>query len=86
MISESLNYHQKVEEYFETLESHMAMNNRSSVETTLARLSPFIYMFTQEQEDFYEAAVSYLENDPFADDDFYEPTEMDEWRDFDPDC
>lgn len=87
MISEHHTLQLKVEEYFNLLRHAFEHNNYSLAETYLCRLSELTHMFTADQQDFYELIEKFLDE---ADDDYYEhyhePTEQDEWFDFDPDC
>lgn len=84
MISEHTKTQQKVEEYFESLDLAIGLEDFEKAEIFVSRLSDYTYMFDQDQQDYYEWAVKYV--DQVSDDNYYEPTEQDEWYDFDPDC
>lgn len=85
MISESHSYYAKVEEYFERLETAIEHDYYEKVTSTVAKLSRYAYMFNQDQQDAYDEAVIWLDNnEPWEDE--YDPTEYDEWQSYDPDC
>lgn len=80
MISEVADKYQKIQEYFEALESAAEEGNIDKVDLFLAKLSPYYHMFDDDQEDLYQVLSAAADDEP------YEPTEADEWYDYDPDC
>lgn len=84
MISESRQTQLKVEEYFDLLQYALDCEDYSLAEVYVSRLSAFSHMFNQDQEDFYEWSERFLE--AAGKEEFYEPSEADEWYSYDPDC
>ena len=85
----------KINELFDILENDMESRNYAHAEIILARLSKYFHLFDDELTDYYQyaqdvIAIELTPEDQFLDDDweedYYEPSELTEWLDFDPDC
>jgi hypothetical protein len=74
---------------FEQLELALETENYDKASTIFAKLSVYLGTFTDELLECYEYAEALLQNYQEDEDDSYfydEPSEYDEWLDFDPDC
>lgn len=73
---------------FEQLELALEMEDYSKASTIFAKLSVYLGTFTDELLECYEYAEYLLQNYEEEDDSYYynEPSEYDEWLDFDADC
>jgi len=81
----------KVRPYFDILEVAMAEQNIELAETMLARISPYFHLLDDEHIDYYHGCQYAIEENMihcFAgdEDNYDEPSEMDEWFSYDPDC
>ena len=83
----------KVGPYFDILEAAMAEQNIELAETMLARISNFFHLLDDEHKDYYhgcqyaiEEGLMYTFADGYDENEYDEPTEYDEWHDYDPDC
>jgi len=86
----------KVGPLFDILEGAMAEENIELAETMLARISLYFHLLDDEHIDYYQGCQYAIEtnmvhcfakkDDDYADDDYDEPTEYDEWQSFDQDC
>jgi len=75
----------KVQGYFDALENALELGDVERAEIFIGKLSKYFHLFDDELTDYYQYAQdvidSYWEEDPY-----YEPSELEEWLDFDPDC
>ena len=74
----------KLEEYFDGLTRALAEEDTLTVQLYLSRLSPYVEYFNQDQADTYYEADNCVEY--FNSGRMIEPSELDEWQDFDPEC
>tara|TARA_B110000503_G_C7004504_1_gene352963 strand:+ start:532 stop:810 length:279 start_codon:yes stop_codon:yes gene_type:complete len=83
----------KVNDYFDKVEEALKIKDYSSSQLYVAKLSKYFHIFDDELSDYYQYLVDtldvlgyeieILEEEPEK---YYEPSELDEWHDFDPDC
>lgn len=73
---------------FEQLERALELEDYGKASVIFSKLSVYIGTFNDELLECYEYAQYLLENYEEEDDEYYydEPSEYDEWLDFDPDC
>lgn len=83
----------KIEEHFIMLESAIEVADFEWMQTGIARLSRYYSSLTEEELNKFQEYELIIEtgsvSSVFADiddDNYYEPTEYDEWQDYDPDC
>jgi hypothetical protein len=76
----------KVQGYFDALENALQVGDVERAEIFIGKLSKYFHLFDDELTDYYQYAQdvidSYWEEGSIYD----EPTELEEWLDFDPDC
>lgn len=79
----------KVGPYFDILEGALSEGNEDLASQMLEKISPYFHLLDDEHKDYYQGAQYALEEnmiESFSTEDYYEPTEMDEWFSYDPDC
>lgn len=77
----------KINEFFDQLEAAMQHEKYERADIVLAQLSKYFHLFDDELTDYYQYAQSVTDIMlGRAEEHFYEPSETDEWMDFDPDC
>jgi len=79
----------KVGPYFDILEVAMAEQNIDLAKTMLERISLYFHLLDDEHIDYYQGCQYAIEENMvhcFAEEDYDEPTEYDEWQSFDSDC
>lgn len=82
----------KVGPYFDILEAAMAEENLALAETMLARISTYFHLLDDEHIDYYQGCKYAIQENlvhTFTEkyeEEYYEPTEYDEWSSFDSDC
>ena len=74
----------KIAELFDILESDMEIGDYMHADVILARLSKYFHLFDDEHTDYYQYVQGVIEEMIY--DDIQEPSELDEWHDFDADC
>lgn len=74
----------KVESLFDILEVSVSEGDWERAELMLAKISTYFSGLTDFQVDYYNHCQAIVE-DCFYDD-YPEPSELDEWHSFDPDC
>lgn len=80
------NIHNKIEEYLDRLDSALSNEDYNRSDIILHRLSSYVEFMNDEQEEYYNEAQGIVEGNLYDDEDYYEPSEIDEWHDYDPDC
>jgi len=80
----------KVGPLFDILEGAMAEGNIDLAKTMINRISIYFHLLDDEHVDYYQACQNAIEDDTvhyfLKEDDYNEPTEYDEWQDFDQGC
>ena len=76
----------KIKELFDILEQDLDIGDYMHADVIVARLSKYFHLFDDEHSDYYQYAQGVIEEMLGMPEDYYEPTELDEWLDFDPDC
>jgi hypothetical protein len=80
----------KVGPLFDILEGAMAEGNIDLAKTMINRISIYFHLLDDEHVDYYQACQHAIEDDTvhyfLKEDDYNEPTEYDEWQDFDQGC
>lgn len=77
----------KINEFFNQLQASLQNEKYDKADIVLAQLSKYFHLFNDELVDYYQYAQSVTdivlgrEEEPF-----YEPSDIDDWMDFDPDC
>jgi|SaaInlStandDraft_1057018.scaffolds.fasta_scaffold04630_3 hypothetical protein len=74
----------KVESLFDILEVAISEEDWERAELMLAKISIYYQKLTDFQTDYYNHCQSIV--DDCYIDDYPEPSELDEWHSFDPDC
>lgn len=81
----------KVGPYFDILEAALAEGNAELAIDMVSKISPYFHLLDDEHADYFHGAQYALEEDmldaykeEYQDDN--EPSEMDEWFSYDPDC
>jgi hypothetical protein len=76
----------KIQGYFDILEAALEVEDVEKAEIFIGKLSKYFHLFDDELTDYYQYAQDVVDS-YWAEDSYYEePTELDEWLDFDPDC
>jgi len=75
----------KVQGYFDALENALETGDVERAEIFIGKLSKYFHLFDDELTDYYQYAQDVIDS-YWAEDSYYEPSELDEWLDFDPDC
>ena len=80
----------KINNYFDNIDAALDIKDYSTAQIYMAKLSKYFHIFDDELSDYYNYLVDALDGvgSPveLIEDDYYEPTELDEWHDFDQDC
>lgn len=78
----------KVGPYFDILEASLAEGNESLASQMLEKIAPYFHLLDDEHKDYYHGAQYALEEDMVEcfSEDYDEPSEIDEWYSYDPDC
>jgi len=78
----------KIEEHFIVLEAAVDVGDFEWMQTGMARLSKYYSFFTEEEISKFEEYELIIETGSLSEeyDNYYEPTEYDEWQDYDSDC
>lgn len=74
----------KIQGYFDILEAALEAGDMEKAEIFIGKLSKYFHLFDDELKDYYQYAQDVA--DSFWEEDYYEPSEIEEWLDFDPDC
>lgn len=74
----------EIDALFDILEVAMAEKDWERAELMLAKISNNYNSLNEFQMDYYNHCQAAIEID--AVEDYYEPTEFDEWQSYDPDC
>jgi hypothetical protein len=75
----------KVQGYFDALENALQVGDVERAEIFIGKLSKYFHLFDDELTDYYQYAQDVIDS-YWEEDSYYEPSELDEWLDFDPDC
>ena len=75
----------KVQGYFDALENALELGDVERAEIFIGKLSKYFHLFDDELTDYYQYAQDVIDS-YWEEDSYYEPSELDEWLDFDPDC
>ena len=75
----------KVQGYFDALENALELGDVERAEIFIGKLSKYFHLFDDELTDYYQYAQDVIDS-YWEEDSYYEPTELEEWLDFDPDC
>lgn len=75
----------KIQGYFDILELALETGDVERAEIFIGKLSKYFHLFDDELKDYYQYAQDTLDS-YWESDEYYEPSELDEWLDFDPDC
>lgn len=75
----------KVQGYFDALENALQVGDVQRAEIFIGKLSKYFHLFDDELTDYYQYAQDVIDS-YWEEDSYYEPTELEEWLDFDPDC
>lgn len=75
----------KIQGLFDLLEVSLEEENLANAEVYIGKLSKYFHLFDDELTDYYQYAQDVI--DSYWDQDRYdEPSELQEWHDFNPDC
>lgn len=75
----------KIQGLFDLLEVSLEEENLANAEVYIGKLSKYFHLFDDELTDYYQYAQDVI--DSYWDQDCYdEPSELQEWHDFNPDC
>jgi len=75
----------KVQGYFDALENALELGDVERAEIFIGKLSKYFHLFDDELTDYYQYAQDVIDS-YWEEDSYYEPSELEEWLDFDPDC
>jgi len=75
----------KVQGYFDALENALQVGDVERAEIFIGKLSKYFHLFDDELTDYYQYAQDVIDS-YWEEDSYYEPSELEEWLDFDPDC
>lgn len=75
----------KVQGYFDALENALQVGDVERAEIFIGKLSKYFHLFDDELTDYYQYAQDVIDS-YWEEESYYEPSELDEWLDFDPDC
>lgn len=78
----------KVGPYFDILEAALAEGNSELAIDMVSKISPYFHLLDDEHADYFHGAQYALEEnmlDAYKEE-YDEPSEMDEWFSYDPDC
>lgn len=76
----------KIQGYFDQLENALQVEDLEKAEIFIGKLSKYFHLFDDELTDYYQYAQDVIDSSYYAEDYYQEPTELEEWLDFDPDC
>jgi len=76
----------KIDLLFDQLQIALENERYETADLALAKLSKYYIHFDQDSAEYYEYAQNVVEIMLNGVDESFEPSEMDEWHDFDPDC
>lgn len=75
----------KIQGLFDLLEVCLEEEKLANAEVYIGKLSKYFHLFDDELTDYYQYAQDVI--DSYSDQEYYnEPSELQEWHDFDPDC
>lgn len=75
----------KVQGLFDILEVSLEEENLENAELCIGKLSKYFHLFDDELTDYYQYAQDVIDQLRFSNS-YDEPSELQEWHDFDPDC
>lgn len=76
----------KIQGYFDILEAALEVEDVEKAEIFIGKLSKYFHLFDDELTDYYQYAQDVVDSYWVEESYYEEPTELDEWLDFDPDC
>ena len=76
----------KVQGLFDLLEASLEEENLENAELYIGKLSKYFHLFDDELVDYYQYAQDVIDSYSRYYEDDGQPSELEEWLDFDPDC